>query len=170
MLDRDDVAYCVYCYALKYGDCDSAITMINEGIIDLDKTYGEYNDTILMITCTYCNASEVVTALLDNGNIHIDHISSDRYTALILAIETQHDDIVMRMISMGNTRPDFITDNGKTPLMYACTYRQLKVAHALLDTGNAIPFYTSKFGNSAMSIAQSMNLYSIVAALELYIE
>lgn len=170
MLDHDDVAYIVYFYALTYYDFDTAITMINDGIINLNKTYGKYNDTILMITCSYPNTERVTMALLDNGNIHIDHISSDMYTALIFAIQSQSEDVCMRMISIGNTRPDIVSSKDMTALMYACKSSKLKVAHALLDTGNAIPFYTSKYGDSAMSIARSKDLYSIVAALELYIE
>jgi len=137
LLDAGACTYDDYAYSAVLASCENGHVDVLEALIerdvDLFPNYRNQSDGALILAVKGKH-EDVVRVLLNNG-VHVEAESSDRKTALTIAIKEGFFDIAALLIERGADVNVPAPSDGHTPLMYAVREGYLCIAEMLLQSG-----------------------------------
>jgi len=111
---------------------------LNSYSVDLNITYYNKNDTLLMVAVNSYNSTTEMIDLLINNGISKDKINLSKSTALHFACEQNRYDLIPKLITEKNV--NFKNENDETPLLISLKKKYYKCAYALLSTTASYEF------------------------------
>eukprot|EP00833_Pecoramyces_ruminatium_P010421 jgi/Orpsp1_1/1184453/evm.model.c7180000089590.1 len=126
---------------------------LNSYPVDLNITYFNTNDTLLMMAVhSFNNTTKIIDLLINNG-LSKDKINIDKSTALHLACKENRHDLIPKLITEKNI--NFKDKNNDTPLLISLKLKYFECACTLLSTT-----YSNKWNKNNEYLIESL-LYMI---------